>query len=45
MTGLWQVSRRSDTSYQERAALDQHYVDWRQVTHQEALACLEKARE
>jgi len=26
-------------------ALDQHYVDWRQVTHQEALACLEKARE
>jgi putative phosphoribosyl transferase len=26
-------------------ALEQHYADWRQVTHQEALACLEKARE
>jgi putative phosphoribosyl transferase len=26
-------------------SLEQHYVDWRQVTHQEALACLEKARE
>ena len=25
--------------------LEQHYADWRQVSHQEALACLEKARE
>jgi len=25
--------------------LEQHYVDWRQVSHQEALACLERARE
>ena len=26
ITGLWQVSGRSDTTYQERVALDQHYV-------------------
>ena len=25
--------------------LEQHYGEWRQVSHQEALACLEKARE
>ncbi len=25
--------------------LEQHYADWRQVSHQEALACLERARE
>ena len=31
MTGLWQVSRRSDTSYQERVALDQHYVTTRSI--------------
>jgi putative phosphoribosyl transferase len=29
----------------EVGPLDQHYLDWRQVTHDEALACLEKARE
>jgi len=26
ITGLWQVSGRSDTTYAERVALDQHYV-------------------
>lgn len=26
MTGLWQVSGRSDTSYQERIALDERYI-------------------
>jgi Undecaprenyl-phosphate galactose phosphotransferase WbaP len=26
ITGLWQVSGRNDTSYEERVALDQHYV-------------------
>jgi predicted phosphoribosyltransferase len=25
--------------------LEQHYADWRQVTHDEALGYLEKARE
>src|SRR5438874_1034092 len=29
----------------EVGPLDRHYVDWRQITHGEALACLEKARE
>ena len=29
----------------EVGPLDHHYVDWRQITHGEALACLEKARE
>ncbi|MCL1939365.1 MAG: exopolysaccharide biosynthesis polyprenyl glycosylphosphotransferase [Desulfovibrionaceae bacterium] len=26
ITGLWQVSGRNDTTYEERVALDQHYV-------------------
>ena len=26
MTGFWQVSGRSDTSYAERVAMDSHYV-------------------
>lgn len=29
LTGLWQVSGRSDTSYAERIALDEQYVDTR----------------
>jgi lipopolysaccharide/colanic/teichoic acid biosynthesis glycosyltransferase len=27
MTGLWQVSGRNNTSYEERVALDRHYVE------------------
>lgn len=27
ITGLWQISGRSDTSYQQRIDLDEHYVD------------------
>lgn len=27
LTGLWQVSGRSDTSYARRLALDEHYID------------------
>jgi lipopolysaccharide/colanic/teichoic acid biosynthesis glycosyltransferase len=26
LTGLWQISGRNDTSYEERIRLDQHYV-------------------
>jgi lipopolysaccharide/colanic/teichoic acid biosynthesis glycosyltransferase len=26
LTGLWQVSGRNDTSYEERVALDTYYV-------------------
>jgi lipopolysaccharide/colanic/teichoic acid biosynthesis glycosyltransferase len=26
MTGLWQVSGRSDVTYQERVRLDMHYI-------------------
>ena len=29
----------------EVGPLERHYGDWRQITHNEALACLEKARE
>jgi putative phosphoribosyl transferase len=29
----------------EVGPLERHYGDWRQITHDEALACLEKARE
>jgi Sugar transferases involved in lipopolysaccharide synthesis len=29
MTGLWQVSGRNTTSYEERVALDRHYVEQR----------------
>lgn len=31
MTGLWQVSGRSDTTYEERVALDRRYVEQRSV--------------
>jgi exopolysaccharide biosynthesis polyprenyl glycosylphosphotransferase len=35
ITGLWQVSGRSDTSYAERIALDTHYIEhwsiWRDI--------------
>ena len=31
MTGLWQVSGRSGTSYEERVALDRRYVEQRSV--------------
>jgi undecaprenyl-phosphate galactose phosphotransferase len=31
MTGLWQVSGRNNTSYEERVALDQRYVEERSV--------------
>jgi exopolysaccharide production protein ExoY len=31
MTGLWQVSGRNNTSYEERVALDQHYVEKRSL--------------
>jgi lipopolysaccharide/colanic/teichoic acid biosynthesis glycosyltransferase len=31
MTGLWQVSGRNDTSYEERVALDRHYVESRSL--------------
>jgi exopolysaccharide production protein ExoY len=31
MTGLWQVSGRSSTSYVERVALDEHYVATRSI--------------
>jgi exopolysaccharide production protein ExoY len=31
MTGLWQVSGRNNTSYEERVALDQHYVEARSL--------------
>ncbi len=29
----------------EVGPLERHYADWRQITHDEALACLDKARE
>lgn len=29
--GMWQVSGRSDTSYDERVALDMHYIDYRSL--------------
>jgi lipopolysaccharide/colanic/teichoic acid biosynthesis glycosyltransferase len=29
ITGLWQVSGRNNTSYEERVALDRHYVEQR----------------
>lgn len=31
MTGLWQVSGRNNTTYEERVALDQQYIDERSV--------------
>jgi exopolysaccharide production protein ExoY len=31
MTGLWQVSGRNNTSYDERVALDRHYVEARSL--------------
>ncbi len=31
ITGVWQVSGRSDTSYAERVALDEYYVDHRSL--------------
>ena len=31
MTGLWQVSGRNNTSYDERVALDRRYVEERTV--------------
>jgi lipopolysaccharide/colanic/teichoic acid biosynthesis glycosyltransferase len=31
MTGLWQVSGRSDTTYEERVALDLRYVEQRSM--------------
>ena len=31
MTGLWQVSGRSNTSYRERVSLDEYYVKNRSV--------------
>lgn len=31
MTGLWQVSGRNDTTYEERVALDQRYVESRSL--------------
>ena len=31
MTGLWQVSGRNNTSYDERVALDRRYVEERSV--------------
>lgn len=31
MTGLWQVSGRNDVSYDERVALDRHYVEARSL--------------
>jgi exopolysaccharide production protein ExoY len=31
MTGLWQVSGRNDTTYEERVELDRHYVESRSV--------------
>ena len=31
MTGLWQVSGRNNTSYDERVALDRRYVEERGV--------------
>ena len=27
MTGLWQVSGRNSTTYDERVALDRHYIE------------------
>lgn len=32
MTGLWQVSGRNETTYDERVALDRHYVESRTLT-------------
>jgi exopolysaccharide production protein ExoY len=32
ITGLWQISGRSDTSYEERILLDEKYVDTRNMT-------------
>jgi len=32
ITGLWQVSGRNNTSYEERVALDQRYVEQRSLT-------------
>jgi len=32
MTGLWQVSGRSNTSYEERVSLDEYYVKNRSVS-------------
>ncbi len=31
MTGLWQVSGRSNKSYEERVSLDEHYVTTRSL--------------
>jgi lipopolysaccharide/colanic/teichoic acid biosynthesis glycosyltransferase len=31
MTGLWQVSGRNNTSYEERVALDRRYVESRSI--------------
>jgi lipopolysaccharide/colanic/teichoic acid biosynthesis glycosyltransferase len=31
MTGLWQVSGRNNTTYEERVALDRHYVEHRSI--------------
>jgi lipopolysaccharide/colanic/teichoic acid biosynthesis glycosyltransferase len=31
MTGLWQVSGRNNTSYDERVALDRRYVEERSI--------------
>lgn len=31
MTGLWQVSGRNDTTYEERVELDRHYVEKRSI--------------
>ncbi len=31
MTGLWQVSGRNDTTYEERVELDRHYVETRSL--------------
>jgi len=31
LTGLWQISGRSNTSYEERIQLDEHYVDTRNL--------------
>ena len=37
MTGLWQVSGRNDTSYEERVALDRRYVESRSMVRDLAI--------